>query len=309
MSVMHKPLDPKNDYAFKRIFGAEKNQDILIHFLNDMLVFHDNVQIEKIKFLNPIQDPDISSQKTSIVDVLCEDKDKNKYIIEMQVAPTKGFEKRAQYYAAKAYCSQLNVGEDYQNLKEVVFLAIADYVMFPDKKALKSDHIILDRETHEHDLKDFSFSFLELGKFKKKERDLPTLYNVAEKWCYFFKYVENPDPEFMEALMNRDAILRKAMKELNSFYWSPEELEAYEDAEKKKRDYLSSLEKKFDEGIEKGIEIGIEKGIEKGREEGALQAKYDMARAMMKIGEPFDKIMLYTGLTQQELQTLKHDSH
>ena len=26
-------LDPKNDYAFKRIFGTEKNKDILIHFL------------------------------------------------------------------------------------------------------------------------------------------------------------------------------------------------------------------------------------------------------------------------------------
>ena len=29
-------LDPKNDLAFKRIFGKEKNKDILIHFLNDI---------------------------------------------------------------------------------------------------------------------------------------------------------------------------------------------------------------------------------------------------------------------------------
>ena len=32
-------LNPKNDYAFKRIFGRPQNQDILIHFLNDMLGF------------------------------------------------------------------------------------------------------------------------------------------------------------------------------------------------------------------------------------------------------------------------------
>jgi hypothetical protein len=25
-------LDPKNDVAFKKIFGTEKNKDILIHF-------------------------------------------------------------------------------------------------------------------------------------------------------------------------------------------------------------------------------------------------------------------------------------
>ncbi|WP_350339691.1 PD-(D/E)XK nuclease family transposase [Candidatus Rhabdochlamydia sp. T3358] len=30
-------LDPKNDIAFKKIFGSEKNKDILIHFLNDIL--------------------------------------------------------------------------------------------------------------------------------------------------------------------------------------------------------------------------------------------------------------------------------
>ncbi len=30
-------LDPKVDFAFKRIFGRETNKDILISFLNDML--------------------------------------------------------------------------------------------------------------------------------------------------------------------------------------------------------------------------------------------------------------------------------
>ena len=30
-------LDPKNDIAFKKIFGTEKNKDVLLHFLNDIL--------------------------------------------------------------------------------------------------------------------------------------------------------------------------------------------------------------------------------------------------------------------------------
>lgn len=30
-------LDPKLDLTFKKIFGNEKNKDILIHFLNDIL--------------------------------------------------------------------------------------------------------------------------------------------------------------------------------------------------------------------------------------------------------------------------------
>ena len=135
MTSAHKLLDPKNDVAFKRIFGTEKNKDILIHFLNDMLVFKGNHPIEDVTFLKPILDPEIYAKKTSIVDVLCKDTRGNAYIVEMQVAKTRGFEKRAQFYASKAYTSQANVGDEYQNLKEVVFLAIADYVMFPEKKS------------------------------------------------------------------------------------------------------------------------------------------------------------------------------
>ena len=38
--VMERLLDPKNDWAFKQVFGQEKNKAILIHFLNDMLDEH-----------------------------------------------------------------------------------------------------------------------------------------------------------------------------------------------------------------------------------------------------------------------------
>lgn len=256
MSPTHKLLDPKNDVAFKRIFGTEKNKDILIHFLNDMLVFRGKKPIQDVSFLKPILDPEIYNKKTSIVDVLCEDEEKNSYIVEMQVAKTMGFEKRAQFYASKAYCTQANVGAKYINLKEVVFLAIADYVMFPDKKALKSDHVILDRETFEHDLRDFSFTFLELGKFNKSKEDVDALSDVTEKWCYFFKYAEDVTPEELQKLIGGDLVIKKAYEELDRFYWTEEELISYDAVIKREKDYQASLDQKFDEGQrEKQLEI------------------------------------------------------
>lgn len=42
-------LDPKNDVAFKKIFGTEKNKDILIHFLNDMLDFGER-KLRRLRF-------------------------------------------------------------------------------------------------------------------------------------------------------------------------------------------------------------------------------------------------------------------
>ena len=136
MALIVKYLNPKNDVAFKRIFGTEKNKDILRHFLNDVIVAKekDKKPIKEVTLLNPIQLPETIGKKQSVVDVLCEDEDGVKYIVEMQVAKVGGFEKRAQYYAAKTYSSQPNQGEDYSTLKEVIFLAITEYLMFPNKK-------------------------------------------------------------------------------------------------------------------------------------------------------------------------------
>ncbi|KJV72592.1 PD-(D/E)XK nuclease transposase family protein [Orientia tsutsugamushi str. TA763] len=48
--------------AFKKIFGSEK-KDILIHFLNDILLFEGNRAITEVEFLGTILDADIASKK------------------------------------------------------------------------------------------------------------------------------------------------------------------------------------------------------------------------------------------------------
>ncbi len=267
--MFSKFLDPKNDVAFKKIFGTEKNKDILIHFLNDMITFKTKKPIKEVSFLKTIQDPEIAAKKTSIVDILCEDENGNQYIVEMQVAKEKGFEKRAQYYASKAYSSQACVTGAYHDLNEVVFLAITDFVMFPQKKSFKSDHVILDRESLENDLKDFSFTFLELPKFNKS---LDHLGNIVDKWTYFFKNAEETSEEDLSKIIGHDPIIARAYKELSRFSWNEAELLTYSQAEKYEGAYQASLAQKFDEGEKKGIEKGLQegekKGIEKGLQEG-----------------------------------------
>ena len=72
--VASKFLNPRNDLAFKRILGSEKNKDILIHFLNDVL--DRTSPIEEVTFLKTVQDPEIAPLRVSVVDVMCEDQDK-----------------------------------------------------------------------------------------------------------------------------------------------------------------------------------------------------------------------------------------
>ena len=46
-------LDPKNDLAFKRIFGTKRNRDILIHFVNDIFDLHTN-PVEEVTLSNEL---------------------------------------------------------------------------------------------------------------------------------------------------------------------------------------------------------------------------------------------------------------
>lgn len=248
-------LNPRNDVAFKKIFGDVKNKDVLIHFLNDVLDHKGRGPIVEVTLINPTQLPETAELKESILDVLCTDDKGIQYIVEMQVAGSKGFEKRAQYYAAKAYSQQMKIGDEYHKLKEVIFLAILDFVMFPDKAHYKSDHVILDKETYDHHLKDFSFTFIELPKFTKTQPE--TLTNFEEKWCYFLKYAGEPEEmrQFWAVLGKENNVIRKAYEILEAHNWTQEELRQYEKMEKINMDMRAREAFIVDNAIAKGINI------------------------------------------------------
>ena len=68
-------LDPKNDFAFKHIFGNEKHKNLLISFLNTVLQNQLSSPIQDLDFLKPVQDPELASKKQSAVDVMCQDRE------------------------------------------------------------------------------------------------------------------------------------------------------------------------------------------------------------------------------------------
>ena len=73
--MLGKYLNPQNGFAFKRLFGVEKNKDILMELLNCVLKRQLHQHVVEVTFLPPVLDPEIFSQKQSIVDVLCKDQD------------------------------------------------------------------------------------------------------------------------------------------------------------------------------------------------------------------------------------------
>jgi predicted transposase/invertase (TIGR01784 family) len=280
-------LSPTNDIAFKKIFATEENKDVLCHFLNDVFYDTGRSPITEVNLMDTTQLPEGMDKKMSMLDVLCKDEKGAVFIVEMQVASTEGFQKRAQFYAARAYSYQMNKGDDYRKLKEVVFLGVLDFVMFPNKPGYKSDHIILDKHTHEHDLKDFTYTFLELPKFTKDR--IEDLVTYEEKWCYFLKHSSDSE-EMRKLLSTSDDRIQKAYEALKRHNWTNAELLAYDRVEDVLRD-------------NRARENFVR---EEGREEGEMAKSRKIAEKLLLAGAmSLEEIADLTELTVEELRTMQ----
>jgi predicted transposase/invertase (TIGR01784 family) len=275
--------DPKNDIAFKRIFGDEKHTEVLISFLNSVLDFKGKRKIKEVKIVNPYQVPKIKDLKNTILDIKAKNENGDEFIVEMQVEKDKEFAKRSLYYTSKSYVNQITKGEEYPKLKKVYFIGILDFNIFSNKHYI-SRHLILNKETLKQELKDFEFNFIELPKFKKKLNELKT---TLDKWIYFIKEAERFEMIPKEFKNQKEFI--EAFERAKIYNWNKDELEVY--------DYVS-----LREGRKKSE---IETAREDGKMEGKMEAKIEIAKNLLKAGVDIDTIQMSTGLDIQTIENLK----
>ena len=280
-------VDVTNDIAFKRIFGNENKKLALISFLNAVLNLKKKGVIKEVTIKNPYQLPKYHDGKSTIVDVKATDKKGNVFIVEMQVAEVKDFDKRVLYYASQSYTDQIERGDLYPNLKPTYFIGILDFNITKNTNYL-SRHKILDLETQEQVIKNMEFTFIELQKFKKSSTELKT---IIDQWVYFIKNAENiaviPD-------VITDKGLKEAFIEADKHNWSKQELEDYNKIFIREQDergrFELGMERAEKKGKQKGIEIGIEK--ERKEQEKKLQIeKLEMAKKCLKIGISIEDII------------------
>jgi predicted transposase/invertase (TIGR01784 family) len=279
--------DPKNDIAFKKIFGDEHKTQVLISFLNSILDFKDTKQIKSLTIANPYQVPKIKDLKNTILDIKATNQDDEEFIVEMQVERDKNFAKRSLYYTSKSYVSQIDTAESYYKLKKVYFIGILDFAIF-DTQSYLSQHLILDTKTNKQELKDFEFNFIELKKFNLKLEECDTL---AKKWIYFIK---NGSSFTLIPKEYEDIEEFKIAFEIAKIYsWDKEELEVY--------DYVSMQEGKRVSELDTAKLDGIEEGIKKGERDKTLE----IAKNSIKQGLDNQTISLITNLSVMEIQRLR----
>ncbi|MES0336760.1 MAG: Rpn family recombination-promoting nuclease/putative transposase [Candidatus Magnetobacterium sp. LHC-1] len=257
-------VDVKSDIAFKKIFGNERKKEILISFLNAVLYLRGDREIGGIEILNPYQMPKMEGLKETILDIKAVDKSGVTFIVEIQIQKQKGFEKRVLYYTSKAYIGQLGRGEDYPNLRPVIYIGIVDFEIFEGNNYL-TRHLILNKDTLKRELTDFEFNFIELPKFTKTEAEIES---IIEKWVYFIKNAYSLEmvpvsADFVE--------IKEAYDIANEGTWSKKEIEVYEYWQMKLQDERGARENSFDEGRIAGRIAGRIEGKLEGKLEGLLE--------------------------------------
>ena len=281
--------DPKNDVAFRKIFGNEAKKVILISFLNSVLNLDGNRKIIELDFRNTFQLPRVAGLKSSIIDVNVKDQSGTTYIVEMQLSEVVSFDKRIQYYVSKEYSSQIEKGDDYSKLTPVVLVGILEFEYFEGNNYL-TRHLILNMETKKNELKDINFNFIELPKYKKDLKECKTL---TDKWIYFIKNAENLDVIPPDVT---DEGLKEAYTESDKHNWTKDELDSYDYFLMREQDERGKVELAERRAEQKGIEKGLEKGIE--------QEKIQIAKEMKNDGVALEKIIKYTGLPASDINNL-----
>src|SRR5271155_3780401 len=122
--------DPKTDVVFKRIFGSEAHKPLLIALLNDLLELTGPHRLRSAQHFSLEQRVTAPKSKLSILDVKCTTKSGRRFVVEMQVLPVDGFEKRVVYNASKAYVMQAGEGDQYDKLCDVVGLTICNFKLW-----------------------------------------------------------------------------------------------------------------------------------------------------------------------------------
>jgi predicted transposase/invertase (TIGR01784 family) len=216
-------INPKTDFAFKKIFGSEQSHGILVSFLNGILYAGESA-IEDLEILNPYQAPRIRGVKETYLDVKAKLASGQTVVIEMQVLNIEGFEKRILYNAAKAYSIQLNQGDQYKLLNPVIALTITDFTMFDEFEAVISRFVLKEKDyLVDYPSCDLELVFVELPKFQQTLEQINTL---TEKWIYFLQHTRELD--VIPATMGAVPAIRQAFEVANQANLNRDELEELE---------------------------------------------------------------------------------
>ena len=252
MNAEEKIVMLKLDIIFKRVFGNEKNTEIIAGFISDMLDIP-REKITKVVIKNVELPPEEIYQKFSRLDLNLY-VDGRKINIEMQINKESAYKERTLFYWAKLYSDDLDSGEDYSALSQTICVNIINFNLF-DCENYHSHFMLKEKERDEVMTDKLAIHFFELkkvGKYKRNKRmeDWLTLINAETEGDLMALQQNTSIPEIQKTIV--------ILREMSADEKIREEARR---REKRLHDEATALNHARKEGIEEGIEKGRAEGI------------------------------------------------
>ena len=279
-----------NDYAFKRLLGSEENKPLLQDLLECILDFTPQ-QVLGLEFMDKELTKEEFSDKTGILDVKLKLTDGTVIDIEIQASWNASFVKRTLFYWAKMYTADFKAGESYDKLHRCIAInIIADGFKLND--AIHSEYLLQEKTVHSilTDVLEIHFLDLQAAKTAKEKGKATGKQGQLINWLRFIG-ATNKEERAMIATMS--PVLQMLNEKIDVLTLSPTERKLYESRMKLKSDITTISETQFSAGVERGLA------------EGSRQKAFETARMLKQFGDSVQKIVQVTGLTVQEVETLK----
>jgi len=251
-------INPRVDFAFKKLFGVEENKDLLISLINAIVSEED--QVRDLILKNPYNLTDYRKGKLSILDIKAQSIKGHWYNVEMQISEDYHFDKRAIYYWAKLVTEQLEEGMMYKELQKTVSINILDFNFIYDREEFHNRYKIMNTATHEddhlHDI--FELHYIELRKFHKSYSQIAT---SLDRWTTFLTRAHDLNKNHIPKELENDPEIIKAISAVDRMF-DDEERIVYQVRKEAIMDVESKIASAIDKGIAKGMEQGVSQGLE-----------------------------------------------
>ena len=243
-----------DDYIFKRVFAYKGNESVLKDFLEALL----KIEIKGIKITNPEIIPYEKGEKRGLLDIKAEINDGTILDVEMQMKNERNTEERATEYMGKMISEQLQVGEDYQNLKKSIVIFITNYNFLKRNsyhsvgrmkfdKTLKDEYVNMGYEKEDEVASKYiEVHYIELPKFKKKEL---SKFTKLDQWMCIF--TQNKEGIMLAEKENKE--IKRAINTLDFLSKDPKERERHNSIVMAEYNRLVSEHNFFYDGLEKGM--------------------------------------------------------
>ena len=289
------------DYAIKYLLKDKGDYGIVEGFISALLKTKGYGDVKIISLLETESNKDDPKDKRSIADLIVEDANHNKYIIEIERNLKDSFVHKACFNTSRLIVDNLAQREDYTQIVKVFHISLLYFKINKDNgnnagTIYHGKTIIHEIETNERlsvhlkntdtnevfDATDIlpEYFFISVPNFNDR------LINEIDDWLYVMKHDNVPDTfhsPYMSQVAEKLSILKMSKEERAHYTYYMKKL--YND-----RDELQAAESR---------------GLEKGLAEGESKRSRDVALKMLAKKKDDDEIVEFSGLTAEELAALK----